>query len=208
MTEVAGHNGSVFPVGIEAHGTQKLLPVPELAPVARVAVKVIRSPELFDQLSRDRRATYASFGLELHDDALDAQRRLGTTLGLLVDDRLVGGFSAWRLSEALCSVGYLLRDVPVENHPPDKVVELGSMFVLPEYSGQGYVRALLEAGRVLLAGMKPELLVGFAVRAVVDRYVQQYGFRSVGPFVPHPLSGVEIMPLVATWDEAVGANCA
>jgi len=180
------------------------------SPVSHVDVRVVCSRALLEQLREDRRQTYAKKAVELHDDALDAQRRFGTTLGLFVDDLLVGAFSAWRLSEALCSLGYLLAGVGVERHSPDKVVELGSMFVLPEYSGHGYVRALLEAGRILVAGMKPELLVAFAVRAVVDRYTQQYGFHPArDEFFPHPLApSVEVKPLVATYEEFAAAHFA
>lgn len=176
---------------------------------ADVEVRVVWSAELLEQLNRDRRDTYARLGVKVNDGPLEAQRKFGTTLGLFVEGRLVGGFSVWRLSEALCSLGYLLRGVALEDYPSDKVVELASMHVLPEYSGHGYARALLEAGRVLIAGMKPQLLVAFAVPWVVDRYVQQYGFRSVGPFVRHPLTpNIEVMPLVATWDDVVRVNFA
>jgi GNAT superfamily N-acetyltransferase len=183
--------------------------VERAAEEASVEVKVVRSSDLLEELMRARRSTYAGRGLEMNDQPVDAQRRFATTLGLFVDGRLVGAFSAHRLSEALCTLGYLLAGVGIERYRPDKVVEVGSMFVLPEYSGHGYVRSLLEAGRVLVAGMKPDLLVGFAVRAVIDRYLRHYGFRSVGPFVPHPLAPqVEVMPIVATFEEFARAHFA
>lgn len=179
------------------------------ARVPRIEVRVVQSPHLLDQLDRDRRAVYAAMGIQTNDGPLEAIRRFGTTLGLFVDGRLVGGFSAWRLSEGLLSLGYLLRGVEIEKYPPDRIVELGSMFVLPEYSGKGYVRALLEAGRVLVAGMRPQLIVAFAVPWVKDRYVEQCGFRPVGPFVPHPLTPqVQVMPLVCTWEDAARNNFA
>ncbi len=170
---------------------------------ARPEVRVVRSPHLLEQLSRARRETYAAHGVVLHDGALDAQRRYGTTLGVFLGNDLVGAFSAWRLSEALLSLGYMLTGTGVERHPPDKVVELASMFILPAYAGRGYARLLLEAGRILVAGMAPQLIVAFAVRGVVaDLYTQRLGFRPVGPFVPHPLApSVEVVPLVITFEE-------
>ena len=193
---------------------ERVLPMPlrrvrEPSAKRRIDVRVVRTPQLLEELSRARRDTYAGRGIQVHDAPLDMQRQFGTTLGLFVDGDLVGGFSAWRLSEALCSLGYLLRDVALEQYPPDKVVEVGSMFVLPEHAGYGHVRALLEAGRVLIAGMKPDILVGFAVAAVVDRYIEQYGFKSVGPFVRHPLTpAVEVMPIVATYEDFARAHFA
>jgi hypothetical protein len=162
----------------------------------------VRSSELLDRLSEERRAVYAAMGVELRDGALDAQRRFGTTIGLFVDGRLVGAFSAWRMSEALLSLGHLVASAGIQRYRPDKVVELASMFVVPEYSGKGYVRRLFEAGRILIAGMQPDLLVAFAVRSVADRYIHRYGFRAVGEFTPHPLAPtVEVIPLVATHAE-------
>ncbi len=179
-------------------------PVAEPVSEAEVEVRPVWSLRLLEQLRRDRRATYARLGVELHDAALDAQRRFGTTIGLFVRGRLIGCFSAWRLSEALCSLGYLLAGVGVERHDPDKVVELASMFLLPEFAKHGYARHLFEAGRTLIAGMRPELIVAFAVEDVADRYIRRYGFRPVykGPlFFPHPLApGVKVTPLTITFE--------
>lgn len=175
----------------------------------RVAVRIVRTPALLEQLQRQRRAVYAANGVTLHDEALDAQRRYGTTVGLFLDEELVGGFSVWRLSEALCSLGYLLAGVGVERHDPGRVVELASMFILPRHGGRGYARALLEHGRTLLAAMQPELLVAFAVRAVADRYIHQLGFQPVGGFVRHPLApAVEVVPLVLDGAQFARLHCA
>lgn len=170
---------------------------------ARVEIRVVRSASLIEELCQQRRATFARHGVELRDGALDAMRRFATNIVLFVNGRPVGAFAAWRLSEAPCSLGYALAGCGIERHPPDRVVELGSMFMLPEFAGRGLARALMEAGRVLVAGMKPELVVGFAVRgAVADRYINQFGFRPVGPFIEHPLApGVEVVPLLITWEE-------
>jgi hypothetical protein len=179
------------------------------APVEEVTIQPVRSPELLDRLSEDRRAVYTSLGVELRDGALDAQRRFGTTIGLFVDGRLVGAFSAWRMSEALLSLGHLVAGVGLQHYPPDKVVELASMFVVPDHAGKGYVRRLFEAGRILVAGMRPDLLVAFAVRSVAERYIHRYGFRAVGDFSPHPLApSVEVIPLVATYAEFAQAHFA
>ncbi len=174
------------------------------AAASRIEVRPIASRRQLEQMRRDRRQTYARLGVDLHDDALDLMRRFGTTLGLFVDGSLVGGFSCWRLSEALCSLGYAVQRLHLENFPPDRVVELGSMYVRPDLRGQGFARALMEAGRVLIAGMKPELLVAFAVEAVVDRYVNEFGFRRVGPPLKHPLApAVTVHPLALSYPEFV-----
>jgi GNAT superfamily N-acetyltransferase len=167
----------------------------------RAELRIVRSPQLLDELSRARRETYAQRGVVLHDDALDALRKLGTTIGVFVDGKLVGAMSAVRLSEAPISLGHRLTDVDIDSHPPDKVVELGSMFVLPDYAGRGLARLLLEAGRVLVAGMRPEIVIVFPVPSAADRYLNQYGFRAVGRFAPHPLAPVEVIPAVATYDD-------
>jgi len=180
----------------------EVFPVRQTVPSQRVEVRPVVSGALFEQMCRDRRKTYAALGVELHDDVLDAVRRFGTTLGVFVDGRLVGGFSCWRLSEGLCSLGFTLQRLHLERYQPDRTVELGSMYVLPEYQGRGAARALKEAGRVLLVGMKPELLVAFAVDHVVDLYVMEFGFRRVGPPVEHPLArGVKVTPLAATFKQ-------
>jgi hypothetical protein len=179
------------------------------APLEEVNIQPVQSRELLDQLSEERRSVYASLGVELRDGALDAQRRFGTTIGLFVEGRLVGAFSAWRMSEALLSLGHLLAAVGIQKYPPDKVVELASMFVVPEYAGKGHVRRLFEAGRILVAGMRPDLLVAFAVRSVADRYIHRYGFRPVGDFTPHPLAPtVDVIPLVATYADFASAHFA
>ena len=179
------------------------------APDDDVIIQPVRSRDLLEQLSEDRRAVYAALGVELRDGALDAQRRFGTTIGLFVDGRLVGAFSAWRMSEALLSLGHLLAGAGIQRYAPDKVVELASMFVVPEHAGKGHVRRLFEAGRILVAGMHPDLLVAFAVRSVADRYIHRYGFRAVGDFTPHPLAPtVEVIPLVATYAEFADAHFA
>jgi hypothetical protein len=192
-TAVRPEPGIPFGTGAEAPG---------VAPAEDVVVRPVQSPQLLEKLSADRRAVYSALGVDLHDGALDAQRRFGTTVGLFIDQRLVGAFSAWRLSEALLSLGYLLGAVGIQRYDPHKVVELASMFVLPEFSGKGYVRKLFEAGRILIAGMQPDLIVAFAVRSVADRYIHRYGFRPVGNFTPHPLAPtVEVIPLVTTYPE-------
>lgn len=174
-----------------------------------VTVRIIRTPALVEELQRRRRAVFAASGVTLRDDALDAQRRYGTTVGLFLGDEPIGGFSVWRLSEALCSLGYLLAGVGVERHDPSRVVELGSMFILPALGGRGYARALLEHGRTLLAAMQPELLIAFAVRAVAPRYIGQLGFQAVGPFVRHPLApAVEVVPLVLHGAQFARLHCA
>ena len=41
------------------------------------------------------------------------------------------------------------------------------------------------------------------------RYTTEFGFRSVGPFTHHPLApSVEVMPLVATYEEFAAAHFA
>jgi hypothetical protein len=83
------------------------------------------------------------------------------------------------------------------------------MFVVPEHAGKGHVRRLFEAGRILVAGMRPDLLVAFAVRSVADRYIHRYGFRAVGDFTPHPLAPtVDVIPLVATYADFARAHFA
>ena len=83
------------------------------------------------------------------------------------------------------------------------------MFVVPEHAGKGHVRRLFEAGRILVAGMHPDLLVAFAVRSVADRYIHRYGFRAVGDFTPHPLAPtVDVIPLVATYADFADAHFA
>lgn len=167
-------------------------------------VRPIRSARLLAQMRRDRQRVYALLGVEVHDGALDAMRRFGTTVGLFVDGRVVGGFSCWRLSEALCSLGFALHGLHIERYRPERTVELASMYMLPEYQGRGLARALMQAGRVLIAGMKPDLLVAFGVEAVVDRYVAQFGFRRVGPPIAHPFApSVRVQPLAITLREFV-----
>jgi GNAT superfamily N-acetyltransferase len=176
-------------------------------PDEHIEVRIVRSPELLDELRRARRETYARRGVVLRDDALDALRALGTTIGVFVDGKLVGAFSAMRLSEAPISLGHRLTQVDIDSHPPDKVVELGSMFVLPEYAGRGLARLLLEAGRVLIAGMRPELVIVFPVPSAADRYLNQFGFHAVGPFAPHPLAPeVTVIPAVATYEDLARVN--
>lgn len=189
---------------IDDPGNGRAEPAPRVARAEQppAVVRVVSSPRLIAEFNRARRDTYTALGVTLNDGALDAQRPFGTTLGVFLDGTLIGAFSAWRLSEALCSVGYLLAGLGIERRDPGKVVELASMFMRPEHAKQGYARLLLEAGRVLVAGMKPELLVAFAVRGVADRYINEFGFRPVGAFVRHPLApSVEIIPLVATYEE-------
>jgi GNAT superfamily N-acetyltransferase len=124
-----------------------------------------------------------------------------------VDGKLVGAFSAVRLSEAPISLGHRLTGIDIDSHPPDKVVELGSMFVLPEYAGRGLARLLLEAGRVLVAGIRPELVIVFPVPSAADRYLNQYGFHAVGDFAPHPLAPeVTVIPAVATYEDLARVN--
>ena len=99
---------------------RKPAPRPAIAQATRAVARIVRSLPLLDQLSLARRETYARMGVVLHDEALDAQRRYGTTLGLFVQDKLVGAFSAWRLSEALCSLGFLLTGVGDRGPRPER----------------------------------------------------------------------------------------
>lgn len=178
----------------------------ERAPEA-AEVRILASQAALAELGQLRRRTYEERGIVPGDDALEAQRRCGVTLGLYVRGALVGGLSAWRLSEALCSLGYMLAGVGVETYAPERVVEFGGLFVVPEHQRRGHAVQLLAAARILVAGMRPDLAVAFATRGAADLYVERCGFRVVGPFVPHPLTpSVEVVPLVATADELAGAN--
>lgn len=172
-----------------------------------IELRVLASPEVLTELGRLRRQTYEARGIVPRDGALEAQRRFGTTLGLYARGVLVGGVSAWRLSEALCSLGYLLVEVGIERHAPERVVEVGGLFVVPEFQGRGGAVQLLSAARILLAGMQPELALAFATRSAAALYEQRCGFRRVGPFVRHPLTpSVEVAPLIATASDLARAN--
>ncbi len=172
-------------------------------------VRVLDSVEAVASLVRARRRALEAGGIGAGEAALDAQRAFATNLGLFIDGQLIGGISAWRLSEALCSLGYLLGGVGVERHAPERVVELGGLFLVPEHRGRGHGGRLLAAARILLAGMQPRLAIAFGTRETVHLYVSRCGFHPVGPFVRHPLNpAVEVAPLVATADDLRAANFA
>lgn len=165
-------------------------------------VRVVSSAKLLAQMRRDRVRTYAALGVRLNDRVLDTMRRCGTSLGVFVDGQLVGGFAAWRMSEAMIGLGYAIKTERLETIAPDRVVEIASMYLLPKYQHLGLAHLLKEAGRILVGGMRPAVIVAFAVDSVRELYVGSFGFKPAGPPLMHPLAPqVRVHPLVIRYKD-------
>jgi GNAT superfamily N-acetyltransferase len=170
-------------------------------------VRPLRGEAELAAFARARRRAFVEFGLPGNDAPFDATRGFTTTLGAFAGDTLVAGISVWRLSDSFCSLGYLLGGVGIEKYPADRVVEVGGLFAARAYRGRGVTRQLLEATRVLLAGMAPRLVVAFAVEREAERLVGEWGFAAVGPAAPHPFSpAVRVVPLVAPLADVLAAR--
>jgi len=175
----------------------------------RPLVRVVTSHRLLAQMRRDRVRTYAALGVKLNDRVLDTMRRCGTNLGVFVDRDLVGGFAAWRMSEGMIGLGYAVKAFRLDALPPDRVIEIGAMYILPQHQHHGFAGLLKEAGRILIGGMRPQVIVAFAVDAVRDLYVDSFGFRVAGPSLMHPLAPtVRVHPLAVTYRQFARRNFA
>jgi len=169
---------------------------------ARTEVRIVSSAKLLSQMRRDRVRTYADLGVTLNDRVLDTMRRCGTSLGVFVEGELAGGFAAWRMSEAMIGLGYAVQTVRLDAFSPDRVIEIASMYLLPQYQHFGFARLLRDAGRILIGGMRPQLVLAFAVDSVRTLYVDSFGFKVAGPPLMHPLAPqVRVHPLAITFKD-------
>lgn len=158
-------------------------------------------------IGRARVEAYRAAGVVVDDAPLAALRRRATNLAAFVGDDVVAAISLWRLSEAGCSLASRLAAVQLERYASERVVEVGSLFVVPQYRGRGLARQVLAHAYVSVVAMQPELLVAFAAAESAERYARQFGFEPVGPAAPHPFSPtLRVLPLAVTLDRMLARS--